>query len=130
MGADGIMMGTAFMATKECPTNQASKEEMVRTRPDNPRLRWRVLSHASPKDYAEVLSKRAQMPLNEWLPLLERIQPHDGEWEGPADTPEPSKVGSLAVASIDGIPTVKEFIDGIIREAEEILESKPFFRGK
>ena len=130
MGADGVMMGTAFMATKECPTNQVSKEDMVRTSPDNPRLRWRVLSHASPKDYAEVLSKRGNLPLSEWLPLLERIQPHDGQWEGPADIPEPSKVGSLAVASIDGIPTVKEFIDGIIRGAEEMLESKPFFRGK
>ena len=130
MGADGIMMGTAFMATKECPTNEASKQGMVETSPDNPRLRWRVLSHASPKDYAEVLRKRGDLPLSEWLPMLERIQPKPSDWEGPADIPEPSRVGSLAVGAIDSIPTVKEFIDGIIREAEEMVESRPFFRGK
>ena len=130
MGADGIMMGTAFMATKECPTNEASKQGMVETSPDNPRLRWRVLSHASPKDYAEVLRKRGDLPLSEWLPMLERIQPKPSDWEGPPDIPEPSRVGSLAVGAIDSIPTVKEFIDGIIREAEEMVESRPFFRGK
>jgi len=130
MGADGIMMGTAFMATKECPTNEASKQGMVETSPDNPRLRWRVLSHASPKDYAEVLRKRGDLPLSEWLPMLERIQPKPSDWEGPPDIPEPSRVGSLAVGAIDSIPTVKEFIDSIIREAEEMVESRPFFRGK
>ena len=130
MGADGIMMGTAFMATKECPTNEASKQGMVETSPDNPRLRWRVLSHASPKDYAAVLRKRGDLPLSEWLPMLERIQPKPSDWEGPPDIPEPSRVGSLAVGAIDSIPTVKEFIDSIIREAEEMVESRPFFRGK
>ena len=130
MGADGIMMGTAFMATKECPTNEASKQGMVETSPDNPRLRWRVLSHASPKDYAEVLRKRGDLPLSEWLPMLERIQPKASDWEGPADIPEPTRIGSLAVGAIDSIPTVKEFIDGIIREAEEMVESRPFFRGR
>ena len=130
MGADGIMMGTAFMATKECPTNEASKQGMVETSPDNPRLRWRVLSHASPKDYAEVLRKRGDLPLSEWLPMLERIQPKPSDWEGPADIPEPTRIGSLAVGAIDSIPTVKEFIDSIIREAEEMVESRPFFRGK
>jgi nitronate monooxygenase len=130
MGADGIMMGTAFMATKECPTNEASKQGMVETRPDNPRLRWRVLSHASPKDYAEVLRKREGLSLSEWLPMLERIQPKDTDWEGDPGIPEPSRVGSLAVAAIDSIPTVKDFIDRMIAEAEEMVESRPFFRGR
>ncbi|HUV45372.1 MAG TPA: nitronate monooxygenase [Dehalococcoidales bacterium] len=130
MGADGIMMGTAFMATKECPTNEASKQGMVETSPDNPRLRWRVLSHASPKDYADVLRKRGDLPLSEWLPMLERIQPKPSDWEGPADIPEPTRIGSLAVGAIDSIPTVKEFIDRMIAEAEEMVESRPFFRGR
>ncbi|GAG05466.1 unnamed protein product, partial [marine sediment metagenome] len=128
MGADGIMMGTAFMATKECPTNEASKMEMVQSRPDNPRLRFRVLSHASPKDYAEVMQKRNEMPMEEWLPLLERIQPKDSDWVGPADVPEASRVGSLAIGAIESVPTVKGFVDGIIREAEEILDSWEFLK--
>ena len=128
MGADGIMMGTAFMATKECPTNEASKVEMVESSPDNPRLRFRVLSHADPRDYAEVMKKRSELPLSEWLPLLERIQPKDSDWRGPADIPKPSQVGSLAIGAIEGVPTVKEFIDGIIQGAEEILDSWQFLK--
>lgn len=122
LGADGIMMGTAFMATKECPTNEASKQDMVDASPDNPRLRFRVLSHAKPKDYAEMLRKRTEMPLEEWLPLVERIQPRGSDYDGPSQEPETSKVGSMAVAAIDSIPTVKEFIDRMIGEAEEIAE--------
>jgi len=128
MGADGIMMGTAFMATKECPTNEASKLDMVQSRPDNPRLRFRVLSHANPRDYAEVMKKRSELPLSEWLPMLEHIQPKGSDWSGPADVPEVSRVGSLAVGVIDSIPTVKEFIDGIIREAEEIPDGWQFLK--
>ena len=128
MGADGIMMGTAFMATKECPTNEASKVGMVNSNPDNPRLRFRVMSHADPKDYAEVLKKRNELSLQPWLRMLEKIQPKDSDWAGPADVPQASRVGSLAVGVIDSIPTVKEFIDSIIREAEELLDSWQFLK--
>jgi len=128
MGAEGIMMGTAFMATKECPTNEASKLGMVESHPDNPRLRFRVLSHANPKDYAEVLKKRGNLPLQEWLPMLERIQPKDTDWPGPADVPQASRVGSMAVGAINGVPTVKEFVEGIIHEAEGLLDSFQFLK--
>jgi len=124
MGADGIMMGTAFMATKECPTNEQSKQEMVRSRPDHPMLRYRVLSSTDPKKYAEVLAQRGKLPLNEWLPLLERAQPKATDYQGmvPEGEPEPSRVGSLAVGALEGVPTVKEFIDGMIAEAEELVK--------
>lgn len=129
MGADGIMMGTAFMATIECPTNKASKLDMVKSRPDNPKLRWRVLSHASPKDYAEVMQKRGDLPLEQWLPMLERIQPTVKDWEGDPRVPEQSRVGSLAVGVIKSVPTVKEFIDNMIKEAEELAEKWEWIRG-
>ncbi|GAI07696.1 unnamed protein product, partial [marine sediment metagenome] len=59
--------------------------------------------------------------------MLERIQPKDSDWRGSADIPEPSPVGSLAVGAIDNVLTVKEFIDGIIREAEELSPEKVFY---
>lgn len=128
MGADGIMMGTAFMATKECPINNAAKMDMVKSSPDNPRLRFRVMSHADPEKYAEVLSRRKDLPLDEWLPMLEHIQPKDSDWRGPADVPEASKVGSLAIGAIERIPTVKELVDSIIQGAEELLDSWQFLK--
>ena len=128
MGADGIMMGTAFMATRECSISEASKVGMVESRPDNPRLRFRVLSHADPKDYAEVMKKRSELPLSEWLRMLERIQPKDFDWRGPADISEPSRVGSMALGVIDSVPTVKEFVDSIVQGAEELIESWQFLK--
>lgn len=133
MGADGIMMGTAFMATKECPTNEASKRAMVESRPDNPQLRYRVLSSSDPVEYEKVLKMRDKLPLEEWLPMLERIQPRHSDWAqimgGEEQSEEKlSRVGSLAVGAINDIPTVKEFIDSIIREAEEILDSWEFLK--
>ncbi len=88
MGADGIMMGTAFMATRECPISDAAKERMVRASPDDFRIRGQV---------------------------LETINPDD-------------RVGSLAVAVIDHVPTVKELVDSIIYGAEEMLASWPFLK--
>ena len=129
MGADGIMMGTAFMATKECPTNEASKLAMVRSRPDNPRIRNRVIPPSDPQKYAEVLKLRDKLPLNEWLPMLERTQPTDPE-RGATDKPETdvTRVGSLAVGAIDKVSTCQELVDSIIRGAEEILDSWEFLK--
>ena len=73
MGADGIMMGTAFLATKECRLKEAAKQAIVRARPDNPELRHRVLNSIDPKAYEEVMKMRNKLPVDKWLPMLERV---------------------------------------------------------
>ena len=129
MGADGIMMGTAFMATKECPTNEASKLAMVKSHPDNPRIRNRVIPRSDPQKYAEVLKLRDKLPLNEWLPMLERTQPGDPEWDATdGSESDVTRVGSLAVGAIDQVSTCKELVDSIIQGAEEILDSWEFLK--
>ncbi len=134
MGADGIMMGTAFMATKECPINDAAKEAMVRVSPDNPQLRHRVLAFANPKAYEEVMKMRDKVPLKEWLGMLRRINRGDPNWKSGTDETSqeaetlPSRLGSLAVAVIDHVPTVKELVDSIIHGAEELLDSWQFLK--
>ncbi|MFC1976756.1 NAD(P)H-dependent flavin oxidoreductase [Chloroflexota bacterium] len=128
MGAEGITMGTAFMATKECPTNEASKVGMAESSPDNPRLVFRVMSSTNPKDYAEALKKRSEMPVLEWLRMLESIQPKNSDYPGPADVPQATAVGSLAVGAINSVVTCKELVDSIIREAEELLDGWQFLK--
>ena len=102
MGADGIMMGTAFMATKECPISDAAKKTIVRTGPDNPELRQQVMM--------------------------------TGGWKTPVNTkPLPTGPGrpqsiSFAAGVIDSVPTVRELIDGIIHDAESILNSWRFLK--
>lgn len=133
MGAEGIMMGTAFMATKECPTNEASKEAMVESRPDNPQLRNRVLGSADPTKREEVMKKRGELPVEEWLPMLERVQGSQSAADSSAERTEQrpagvSRAGSLAVGTIDHVSTVKELVDSIIQEAEELLDGWKFLK--
>ena len=142
MGADGIMMGTALLATKECPTGDNVKQAIVRADPDHPQLRHRVLGSADPEAYAEVMSMRDKVPMDEWLSMLERVNLKDANWReaagydsppsrpsSPADTLEPGlRMVSFTVAVIDHVPTVKELIDSIIHGAEEILDSWQFLK--
>jgi NAD(P)H-dependent flavin oxidoreductase YrpB (nitropropane dioxygenase family) len=139
MGADAIMMGTAFMATKECPLKEAAKEALVRSQPDHPQLRHRVLATPDPEALAEVRALRDKLPLDKWLRMLEHVNLKETNWREATDLvsddfitgrsdQEWSRLGSLAVAVIDRIPTVKEFIDSIIQGAEELLDSWQFLK--
>ena len=134
MGADGVMMGTAFMATKECPVKDTVKEAIVEAKPDNLELRHRVLAIANPKDLEEVMKLRNTMPLSEWLPMLERVNLKDPNWRNPTAPAQDSNIDSrlrmvsLAAGVIDTVPSVKEFVDNIIHEAEELVDSWQFLK--
>jgi nitronate monooxygenase len=129
MGADGIMMGTAFMATKECPINDAAKEALVRASAGDPRLHNRVIRPPDPEAYAEVMKLRGTIPDREWVRKLHAIRPKGVDTTPQEESSSGARAGgSLAVAVIDRVRTVKEFIDGIIQEAEEILDSWEFLK--
>ncbi len=134
MGADAVMMGTAFMATKECPMKEAAKLAMVNARPDDPMIRRRALSPPDSKAYSEVMKMRGQLPLEKWLRMLERVNLKDPDWKdtnvgvSEPNVPALGRLVSLAVGVIDGVPTVKELIDNIIRDAEELLDSYEFLK--
>lgn len=127
LGAEGVMMGTAFMATQECPISERFKERMVQADPDNPYLRATVLAPPNPKDYEAVMKKRDEMPLEKWLTALERVMLKHDDWMlAPEmwneDYDRISSLMSFAVTYIDRIPTVKKFVDGIVRGADDILD--------
>jgi len=130
MGADGIMMGTAFMATKECPISNAAKQRLVRARPDDPRIRHTVLDTADPETYEEVMKMRDKIPMKEWLRMLENVNLKADDWKKTEHGAGGglNMLGSFAVEVIDQVPTVKEFIDNIIHGAEELLDSYEFLK--
>jgi len=129
MGADGIMMGTAFMATKECPISNAAKQRLAQARPDDPRIRHHVLDTPDPEAYEEVMKMRDKVPFNEWLRMLENVNLKARNWQKTEHSAGGlSMLGSFAVEVIDHVPTVKEFVDGIIHGAEEILDSWQFLK--
>jgi len=132
-GADGIMMGTRFMATAECPVPDRYKKNMVELSADHPKLRHRILAEPDPKEYEEVLKLRNQIPLERWLPRLERVMLKDPDWEeAPVMWESPVEylggLVSMAVGVINDIPTCKELIDRIIRDAEEIVGRWQFLK--
>jgi NAD(P)H-dependent flavin oxidoreductase YrpB (nitropropane dioxygenase family) len=103
MGADGIMMGTAFLATRECINADSDKEAIVRLTPEDPDLRQRVM-----------------------VPGPAR-RPTDGAAE-PTETRQQGPSASFAVGAIDHIMTVQELIDSVISGAEKILDSWEFLK--
>jgi NAD(P)H-dependent flavin oxidoreductase YrpB (nitropropane dioxygenase family) len=129
MGAEAVYMGTAFMTTKECPIPERYKQMLVEADPSDPRFRDRNLVPTRTEAYAKVLEKRGTMPEAQWLAQLEAALSH------PSMDPEKLEAmfrgdeieailefvpGSLAVAVIDKIMSVKELIESIIAGAEEI----------
>jgi NAD(P)H-dependent flavin oxidoreductase YrpB (nitropropane dioxygenase family) len=135
MGAEAVMMGTAFMLTRESPLKESMKNEILKTSPDDARLLRRVLGSPDPRAYAEVQAMRGKVPLDEWLRMLERVnlkddRPLESAGSGPGresgtdhvvSAADPTRMVSLALAGIDHIPTVMELVDGIIRGAQEIF---------
>lgn len=136
MGADGIMLGTALMATKEFPISTRAKEAIAAADPFDLELRHRVIGSVDPQAYTEVMSLRDRVPLDQWLLMLERVNLKDADWkspwEGRTDVEEIKKLRlvSLAAAVVDGVPTVKDYIDGIIGEAEALLAGYEFLSGR
>ena len=133
LGAEGVMMGTAFMATQECPISDRFKEKMVNAFPDNPHLRNRVLAPPNPGTYEAVMKKRDEMPLPNWLTALERVMLKHDDWEiAPEmwneDYDRLSSMMSFGVTYVDDIPTVKEFVDNIIEGADNIINGWEFLK--
>ncbi|OIP34345.1 MAG: nitronate monooxygenase [Deltaproteobacteria bacterium CG12_big_fil_rev_8_21_14_0_65_43_10] len=131
LGAEGVYLGTAFMATKECPIPDKHKEYIRDTKPDDPKLMNKVLAPPDPKDLERVMKQRSQVPHGEWMSKLERVllkEDPDEKQDFEAEAVLKLAPASLAVSGIDSIPTVKEFIDSIIQGAEDIL-TKGIFAG-
>jgi NADH:quinone reductase (non-electrogenic) len=135
MGAEGVMMGTAFMLTKESPLKPSLKETILKTSPDDPRLLRRVLGSVDPKAYAEAQAMRGKVPLEQWLAALERVNlkdsqpvqgkpPSDSNMEAPEaiSAADPTRLVSLALAGIDHLQSVQELVGGMAAGAEQILD--------
>jgi len=108
MGAEGVYLGTVFMATRECPIAERHKQALVAADPYDPAIRNKVF--APPPPGLDELTRKGEV----WQ-LVGEPQPHS------ESNPMPVMSGSLAVGAITAILTVKELIDNIIREAEELL---------
>jgi NAD(P)H-dependent flavin oxidoreductase YrpB (nitropropane dioxygenase family) len=119
MGAEGICMGTMFLATEECTVSQQHKQSLIDAKPSDPLFRNQALNPPDMSILKEVMKDRNNMPMEEWLKRLEKVMLQQSP-----DKPYEAKEiagGSLAVGFIDRIVPAKELINTIAGNAEEIL---------
>ena len=126
MGADGINMGTRFIATKEAPVHQNVKEALVAASELDTKLIMRPLRNTE-----RVLANDAVNKILEKEKALgDEIQITDIMDEVAGVYPKIMQEGTMDAGAwscgmvaglIHDIPTCKELIDRIIQEAEDII---------
>jgi NADH:quinone reductase (non-electrogenic) len=138
-GAEAVYIGSAFMATAECPIADRIKQNMIKARPDHPAMIREMLAPPDLKAYVEVMSRRKDLPLNKWLMNLEKVmlkrQDEDfGDVEGrsegdflaavSAGEDRPKGPFSFACGLIERVVPVAEFVQNMVSEAEQIMTDK------
>lgn len=118
-GAEGVCVGTAFLATQECPITDSYKQALVNASPIDPVFRSQALNPPNTEALTAVMKERDTMPLDQWVKRLEKVMLHQSA-DGPMKGKEMA-AGSLAVGFIDQVVTVKELIDGMVTGAHQIL---------
>ncbi len=101
LGAEGVMMGSAFLTTKESPIPQEYKEAMIGLNLDDPEFRNRVMT---PRIFDPKAPRQAAEDIN-WADAV-----------------------SFSVAGIDRVFSVKELLEKITSEAEAILKGWRFLK--
>ncbi len=129
LGADGINMGTRFVATKEAPVHDNVKQAIVRATELDTRLVMRPLRNTE-----RVLNNPAvERLIAKERELGEKIKFADIATEVAGVYPRVMKQGDLDCGAwscgqvaglIHDIPSVQELLDRIMREAHEIVNER------
>ncbi len=129
MGAEGMNMGTRFMATKEAPVHQNVKDAIVAASELDTRLIMRPLRNTErvlknsaverllEKEKALGANIKFQDIFGEVAGVYPKVMT-DGEMEAGAWS------CGMVVGLINDIPTCKELIDRIMAEAHEIIHGR------
>ena len=129
MGADGINMGTRFIATKAAPVHQNVKEALGAASELDTELIMRPLRNTE-----RVLANGAvQKILEKEKALGDEIQITDIMYEVAGVYPKIMQEGTMEAGAwswgmvaglIHDIPTCKELVERIVADAEEIIKSR------
>ncbi len=130
LGAEGINMGTRFIATKEAPVHQNVKDAIVKASELDTRLVMRGLRNTervlrnTAVDQLEIVEKEkgANVTFADVAPYVAGgVYPKvmiDGNVDAGAWS------CGMVAGLIHDIPTCKELIDGIMKDAEDIIKNR------
>lgn len=127
LGADGISMGTRFLCTAESPVHRRVKEQIVAHTEQDTELLFRplrntarVASNTVSRKVVEILDEGGGFPDVRDLVAGTRGRRvfEDGDLEAGIWS------AGLAQGLIDDIPTVREVVERIVGEAEELITGR------
>jgi nitronate monooxygenase len=128
LGADGINMGTRFMATKEAPVHENMKQAMVNATERDTALIFRTL-HNTARVFKNAVSTEVVQIERKGNAKFEDIAHLVAGTRGRAAMAEGDIDGGIWTAGqviglINDIPTCEELLTRIVRDAEEIIENR------
>ena len=125
LGADAVLMGTRFMATKEAPINPKVKEGLTKRSETDTMLVQRSLQNTNRVLKGTMAQKVAEMEargakLEELAPFISGQRGREVLETG--DMEKGMLAGGQCVGLVNDVPTAKEVIDRIMRDAQEIMK--------
>ena len=129
MGADGINMGTRFMATIEAPIHEKVKQKMVEASELDTALIYRTLNNTARVFKNSVAERVLEIEAQEGPTRFEDIQPLVQGTKGrelfdDGDLEKGIWSAGMIIGLIDDIPSCEELITRIVAEAEEIISQR------
>ena len=129
MGADGINMGTRFMATREAPIHDKVKQKMVEASELDTALIYRTLNNTARVFKNSIAEKVLEIEAQEGPTRFEDIRPLVQGTKGrelfdDGDLDKGIWSAGMIVGLIDDIPSCEELITRIVAEAEEIISQR------
>jgi len=130
LGAEGINMGTRFVATQEAPVHENMKQAMVSADETQTTLMFRTLNNTArvfkndiAKQVVEIEAQAGDTNFGDLQPLvagargrercIEDGEINDGIW-----------TAGMVIGVIDDIPTCAELIERMVSEAKAVFESR------
>lgn len=128
LGADGINMGTRFVATQEAPVHCGVKQALVEHDERSTRLIMRTLRntervlHTPAVDKVLEIEARGNARIEDIVPYVAGTVVKEVLQEGRVERAVFS--AGQVMGLIHDIPTVKELIDRIVAQAEDIIRTR------
>jgi NAD(P)H-dependent flavin oxidoreductase YrpB (nitropropane dioxygenase family) len=127
LGAHGVMMGSRFVSSKECPCHHNIKDELVRRQEMDTTifgrsigLQGRALMSDVIRDVIDIEEKGGK--LEDLIPLISGLRIKKA-WETGDVNYAPLMVGQ-SIGLIKKVMSVKEIMESMVKEAEEILAAR------
>ena len=129
LGADGINMGTRFVATQEAPVHENVKQQMVKANERDTALVFRTLRNTAriyknsvAEKVIEIESQPGDTNFEDLAPLVAGVKGREVLEKG--DLEHGVWTAGMVVGLINDIPTCETLINRIMADAEEVIKTR------